>query len=106
MIYFQFLIGFITYLTLAVASYSKMIQASRWFIPSGLLAALIANWTWLSIARSESNGSDLLIKGLVWDSMLVLTYLFVPIVFFDAQLKGFQFLGLLLIVLGMMCVKL
>lgn len=105
MVYAQFIVGFITYLGLASASYSKAFQSSRWFFPVGALAAMMANVLWLSIAKSEPSASELVIKGLYWDVMLTATYMLVPIMFFGAEITLRQYAGIGLIIIGIILVK-
>jgi multidrug transporter EmrE-like cation transporter len=104
-IFFQFATGFLTYLGLATASYSKSFQASRWYLPVGIAAAVLANFIWLSIARSEPSASSLVIKGLIWDVILTGTYLLVPILWFGAALTNLQCVGIGFVILGIILTK-
>lgn len=106
MIYIQFLIGLIIYLFMAFASYYDALKQSKYYFPLGILAAIIANFIWLSIAKSETNSSALVIKGVLWDLMLTLCYVAVPILFFKTQFTVNQIIGILLMLVGLIFIKL
>ena len=105
MIFIQFFIGMSIYLLMAFASYSTWLKESKIYFPLGILAAIIANFIWLSIAKSEVNPSVLMIKGLVWDAMLTGCYLLVPILFFNARFTFVQGLGVILVIIGLLLTK-
>lgn len=94
------------YVGLASASYSNTFKQTAWYYPVGIMAAIIANLIWLWISKLDSNPSSLAIKGLYWDSMLTITYMAVPLLFFGAKLNNYQISGLLLIFLGLVLTKL
>lgn len=106
MIFIQFGIGFVTYSLMAIISYSETAKSSWFYFPLGILAAIIANVTWLHISKMELDNSALVIKGLWWDSMLTSLYILIPIIFFGARLSGIQIVGLVLVVAGLFLTKL
>jgi len=106
MLYLQFFVGFLTYSCLAFASYSEFLKNHPLYYYLGISLAILANLSWLSIARAESNSSLLMIKGLWWDSMLTIVYLTVPILFFQARFSLVQSIGIGLTVLGLFVIKL
>jgi multidrug transporter EmrE-like cation transporter len=105
-IYGQFLFGLMMYGVLATASYNETFKASNWFFPVGIVSAVIANVLWMSIAKAEPNSSHLMVKGLIWDSMLMLVYLVVPLLFFGARFTLMQSFGVGLTLIGLLCTKL
>lgn len=106
MIYLQYLTGGLVYLQLASLSYSKDLQSKPWYLPVGLVLAVLANLVWLVIARREPTPEGLLIKGLIWDVLLTGCYLIIPILFYQVQLTLIQIFGIILIVSGMILTKL
>lgn len=94
------------YTAMAFASYSGTFKASSWYFPLGIASAIIANVLWFMIAKAEPNSSPLMIKGLIWDAMLMLVYLIVPILFFEARFTPIQMVGLGLTVVGLFLTKL
>lgn len=101
----QFLIGFIVYTILAITSYSDTLKSSGWYYWIGLTAALIANSAWLHLAKQEPSASRLVVLGLYWDVMLLVAYMLVPILFFEARLTAIQGAGLVLILCGIILTK-
>ncbi len=106
MIYLQFLIGALMYGTMAFASYNESFKVSAWYFPVGILSAVVANVLWFLIAKVEPNASQLMIKGLIWDAMLMLVYLIVPLVFFEARFTPIQMVGVGLTIGGLFLTKL
>lgn len=101
----QFIIGFLVYGVLALASYSESIKSSMYYYPIGIVAAIVANLCWLSIAKGESDPSKLVITGLYWDVMLTLVYIVVPFVLFGAKVNMWQGLGIAAIIMGIVLTK-
>lgn len=105
MIYIQFLMGFLLYITIATITYSVDFKQSYWYYPIGLIAGLGANFLWLWISKSEQNASSLVVKGLYWDAMLTITYAAVPMLMFGARLNFYQTVGFGLILGGLILTK-
>ena len=101
----QFVIGFLVYGVLALASYSESFKASMFYYPTGVVAAIVANVCWLMIAKGESDPSKLVITGLYWDIMLTLVYIVVPFAMFGAKVNMWQGFGIAAIILGILLTK-
>lgn len=94
------------YAAMAFASYSQSFKVSSWYFPVGIASAVVANVLWFLIAKADPNSSSLMIKGLIWDAMLMMMYLLVPILFFEARFTNMQMAGLALTVVGLFLTKL
>lgn len=105
MIFLQFIFGLLMYVGIASISYSDYMKGSRWYYPLGIFFSIFANIIWLSISKQESDPSKLLIKGLYWDAMLTLVYLFVPIMFYEAKITFTQSIGVTFVFLGLLLTK-
>lgn len=106
MIYIQFIAGFVLYAGMSYATYHSQFKASSWFFPVGLIGAIAANAIWLSIAKAELNTSQLMIKGLVWDAILMACYAITPVLIFDARFSNTQIVGIVLTLIGLFITKL
>lgn len=96
----NYVVGFIVYFSLAYLSYDATFKSSKYFYICGLALSLIANLSWMHITKHELVAEKLLVKSLVWDVMLTLTYIAVPILLFNAELSGGQMAGIVLVLLG------
>lgn len=105
MIYLQFIFGLLMYISIASISYSEYMKSSKWYYPIGVFFSILANITWLSISKHEVDSSKLLLKGLYWDAMLTLVYLFVPIMFYQAKITFIQSIGVTFVFLGLLLTK-
>lgn len=105
MIYGQFAFGFMLYVLMACCSYNETIKSSQWFFPLGIACAVFSNYLWLSIAKADPNSSSLMIKGLIWDVMLMLVYLIIPLLFFNAKFTTIQAVGVGLTLIGLVLTK-
>lgn len=100
-----FLLGGLAIAAGVIASYAPAIKASMAYYPLGIGLAMINNYIWLKIAKSTNDSSKLLMLGVYWDSMIVLSYVLLPVIFFGARAHGTSLLGIVLIVVGMMLTK-
>lgn len=104
MIAFYYIVGLVIYTLSAMMSYSNKAQSAKWYFPVGVGMAMLANFLWLHIAKI-SVGHETFVRGLVWDSMIVMCYVLVPIILYGIRLTGFTALGAALIVAGMFLTK-
>jgi hypothetical protein len=93
------------YSFLASASYSQTLKVSNYYYIAGILAGIVANVLWLSIAKNETNPSKLVMTGLYWDVMLTMVYILIPFLFFGAQANLWQVGGIATIVVGIFLTK-
>lgn len=89
----------------AYMSYSETIKASSWYFIVGIILANIANIMWMILAKNTTDNSKLVVYGLIWDSILTLSFLLTPFLFFDIKLSMTQTIGLGLIIAGIICTK-
>lgn len=101
----QYLGGCLSYCAAVAVSYTPALKNSRYYTPIGLAVGMLANLFWLSIARSTNDSNQILLLGFYWDAMLTLTYLLVPIMFYDARLTLTSGAGIALMVAGFILTK-
>lgn len=106
MIYLQFFAGFLIYCLGATITYHPTFKSNPLYFPAGIALAIIGNFLWLNVAKSELNSDSLLIKALIWDAILMMVYLIIPIVFFSARFTTLQAAGIALTVIGLGLTKL
>lgn len=101
-----FILGWVFYMSAAVVAYHPSIKsATMLYYGLGLVIALLCNITWLFIARHSETAAQIYYRGLVWDSLIVGSYVLVPILFFGVRLSLQASLGLVLIVIGLFLSK-
>ena len=81
-------------------------KESWYYFPLGIGIAIIANFIWLSIAKTTNDSGEILILGAYWDIMILLTFIVIPFIFFEVNLSKTQYLGLGLIFTGFVVTKL
>lgn len=106
MIYLQFVAGLVFSTIGALSSYHATLKLTHWYYPLNLLVAVLANIIWFSMAKSETNANVLMFKALIWDTIIVMTYVIVPLLFFNARFTFAQGIGILLTVVGLIITKL
>lgn len=101
----SFLIGMAIYCTSAYISFNADLKKTNWFFVVGLALSILANLIWMNIAKNTVDVSRLTLMGLYWDSMIVVAYLFIPMVLFGIQLTATQWVGLGLMIIGIFITK-
>lgn len=106
MYWIYFLIAGVGYMSVASLPYTSLPADSpaKYYI-FGTIISLMMNVTWLNLAGKLSK-PDILVYGLVWDSILTVAYILTPIIFFQVQAKPQTLVGAALILGGMVLTKL
>jgi drug/metabolite transporter (DMT)-like permease len=99
-----FLIG-IMYGFSAWLTYKESNRNSSWFIPALLAIGTVVNLVWAGMARYLDNKQKIYIFSLLWDTVMVLVWYFIPILFFGVKIDRWILLGVLLMVLGLSIIK-
>jgi multidrug transporter EmrE-like cation transporter len=100
-----FLVGAIMYSVLAYASYDETIKASNYYYLLGLAVAIVANFSWLTVAKYTTENDKIMILGSIWDSIILFTFLAIPYFYFNVRLATKDYIGVGLIVIGILVVK-
>jgi len=100
-----FIVGLLVYSGLAYISYEDSIKNSWYFYYLGIGIAIVANFAWLTIAKTVPENSKILIYGSIWDAMILFTFITIPFIFFEMKLTTKDWIGLSLIILGILIVK-
>lgn len=101
----SFALGMLIYCLSAYTSFNAEFKKSNWFFVAGLGMSILANLIWMNIAKNTEDVSRLAVIGLYWDSMIVLAFLFVPMLVFGMELTTTQWVGVGLIVAGIFVTK-
>ncbi len=101
---FLFLI-FCTHSLCCYLSYEKWAQEKWWYLPIGMLTGCISNILWFLSTRMISDAKNIYIYSLFWDLVVISVYFLLPIIIFDIKLNKFGFIGLLLMLIGLLLVK-
>lgn len=104
MINAAFILGIIVYTTTVFLLYSGTFKASPYYYWIGLLIGFVTNSLWLYIAK-QSEGSTLYMRGLIWDCIIVGTYVLIPPLFFSIKMNPTAVVGCVFIIIGMILTK-
>ena len=104
MIPLSFSIGFVLYIVTVCLLYSTTFKASPFYYWIGVSIGLVTSSLWLFIAKN-SDTSNLYVRGLFWDCMIVGAYVLIPPLFFGVKLEPMTTIGCVLIVTGMILTK-
>jgi multidrug transporter EmrE-like cation transporter len=98
-------IAAVLYSLYSAICYMPEIKNNKSFIHIGLILALVSNVLWLVLAYNTKQASEVLFMALIWDSIVVLTAVVIPLVFFNIQLTPISTFGIVLVVAGLLLVK-
>lgn len=99
-------IGTITYSVYAWLTFKPELKMSMYLIPTALCLAIFGNLLWILLAKSTESPAKLIIYGMAWDTMITLSFLLVPIVFFGVRFSPVAGLGCTMVVVGLLIMKL
>ena len=97
-----YIVVIITSSIIASLPFTRLNQSNYLYLV-GLVLALISNATWLSLTR-VADKIELARLGLVWDGLLTLCYVLIPVLL-GARFSLQMGLGVVLIVVGLTIVK-
>jgi drug/metabolite transporter (DMT)-like permease len=103
--YISLLLNAILFSLYSYISFSETFREKPYFVYMGLLLSLASNYLWLSYVKKATDNSEILINGLFWDAVIILTFAVVPFLLFKLELSKSTMVGFLIMVLGFSVVK-
>jgi len=99
-------IGTLIYTFYAWLTFSPSMKMSSYLIPLGIGMAVAGNFLWIMMARSIHQPAVLVYYGMLWDSMITVSFILVPIVFFGVRFNLISGIGCGLVLAGLTLMKL
>lgn len=99
------IIAIVVYSSMAFLSYSNTLKESIWFVPAGLLLAIIANLTWFITSKNITETKEQFLLVLIWDVIIVLAYILTPFIFFNFRPSAITYVGLTFLIVGLLITK-
>jgi hypothetical protein len=93
-----FAIAFVLYCYVASLPY-KNVSSLQYYL-TGVAATVTCTILWLTVAKLIGDKDKILVAGIWWDTMIMLSYVIVPIAFYKAELTPMAATGILLIIVG------
>ena len=87
-------------------TYSEESQKQWWYLPVGTFFGAIITFIWYFAAKQFGDKDRMYTFNLMWDSIMLLIYYSLPLLFFGAKLDRWGCVALTLIVLGIIVLKL
>lgn len=105
-ILFAFLGGVLGYALIASLPFTKLAVYHTWlFYTVGIVVGAGLNCLWLTVARTVVK-NEVILYGVLWDAMLTLVYVLIPVLFWGQQASWKVWAGVALIFSGMLLAKL
>lgn len=76
-----FFLGFILYFVTVWGMYTDSVKNHPWYVPGSMLFGTAFSWVWPLVVKLTPNAQDVYIRGMLWDTMLVGCYAFLPYLF-------------------------
>lgn len=102
----MFALGVIIYVIYALVVFNPTFKTSSWYVWLGLLIALLGNLVWMLIAKSSDNSNQMMFYALLWDSMVVMSFVLVPVFAYGVKLSLVTIIGIATTTLGLIVMKL
>lgn len=100
-----FLFGCLGYVVGASLPFTSLVNHKRWYFGIGIAFGMALNALWLNLARKLPQ-EHILVYSVLWDAMLTLTYMLVPILLWGQPASWRVWVGVGLIFTGMVVAKL
>lgn len=100
-----YLLGFLLYVLSVLMMYSSKVKESSWYIPISMVMSLSGTFLWTWVVKHTNDPNTLYVRGLIWDSILLGCYSFIPFLL-GVKFTGTALLGIALILLGFGVLKL
>ena len=99
-------LGTMVYSSYAWLTFKPEMKVSAYLLPIGISLAVVGNLLWILLARSTVDLSRLIVYGMLWDTMITLSFLLVPVVFFGVRFTVIGGVGCGLVGVGLLMMKL
>jgi len=87
-------------------SFDKSVHNKWWYVPLCLMLGIVSNSMWILSTKYFGDEKKLYTFSLIWDIIYFAIYYFLPLIFFDIKLEKNGYLGLILMVIGILIIKL
>lgn len=98
-------LALISYGSYNYISYHPAIRSHQYFYLFGLSLALFSNLLWLYGVRYLNNKDHIFWLGISFDIIVTATSIIIPILFFDLKFNRFVWLGIVLLLIGLLIIK-
>jgi uncharacterized membrane protein len=97
--------AFIAFIIGAYFSYNDEQRRSPWFYPVYLSVSVACSLIWIVSAKCLDNKRHILVYSVFWDSLLMVAYYLLPLLFFGVKVNTGMLVGIALVLIGIMLVK-
>lgn len=104
-IYFLLFIVFIIYSIGSAIAYNDSIRNSPWLYVYALIISTVGSLLWITIVKIVDQKEKIYVVGVWWDVIVALAYTIVPIIFFHLKFGPMAWMGVILIMAGLLLLK-
>lgn len=85
--------------------YNQSFKESVYLYPVGILLGIGISVCWLSLVRYSDSKETLFLYSIIWDVIVAATALFIPILFYHVKFSPLSWVGIGLIVVGVVVLE-
>lgn len=100
-----FCLAFVLYSLTVWGMYTPSIRSHEWYVPGSMLLSASFSWVWPLIVRLTPTAEDIYVRAMLWDSILIFCFAFLPYLF-GVELSAKVMLGGVITVTGLIIMKL
>lgn len=97
--------NFIIFTIYSYISYQNEYKEKEWFIPTLCVLSFITHVLWAFVAKRITDPNILYYYGFIWDALVMLPFVLVPILFFNINLSFLKILGIILVLSGLWFIR-
>ena len=105
MFYLMVFLSVLVYSLYAHLGFDGDLKDSKWYLVLGLATILIGESLWLYYIREELDPNRILLKGLVWDAGISISFVLVGYLFHDIRISPILVTGTIVTMVGLFMIK-
>lgn len=98
-------LGCLPYMLMAYITYDDTRRNSNYCIPIAAMSGTVSALLWAMAIRCIDDNHGIYVYDLIWDAMLTLIFILVPIVWFGVRFNKVEVIGITLVGIGLLVLK-
>lgn len=99
------LLGCLPYFVMAYVMYDDTRRNSNYCIPIAAVSGVMSATLWAVAARYIDNNHRIYVYDLIWDTMITMIFILVPVIWFGVKFNKTEMIGIVVTGIGLLLLK-